>query len=97
MGDGYSRTDLRPHRRWPFVSGGSAGLRDPERPGMPVRPACAPDPNPIETAFPKPKDHLLRIGARAHDPFLQALGDICGLFDPGAGRNVFGAAGYAPD
>ena len=60
-------------------------------------PAYSPDLNPIEMAFSKLKAHLRRIGARAYDTLIQALGDICGLFDPEECRNFFSAAGYASD
>ena len=58
-------------------------------------PAYSPDLNPIEMAFSKLKAHLRRIGARTYDTLVQALGDICGLFDPKECLNFFGAAGYA--
>jgi hypothetical protein len=48
-------------------------------------------------AFSKLKTHLRRIGARPYDPLVQALGDICGLFDPEACRTFFKTAGYASD
>jgi len=60
-------------------------------------PACSPDLNPIEMAFSKLKAHLRRIGARTCDASIQALGDICGLFDPEECWNFFKAAGYASD
>jgi transposase len=64
---------------------------------MLFRPACSPDLNPIEMAFSKLKAHLRRIGARTYDALIQALGDICGLFDPEECWNFFKAAGYASD
>ena len=60
-------------------------------------PACSPDLNPIEMAFSKLKAHLRRFGARTCDALIQALGDICGLFDPEECWNFFRAAGYASD
>ena len=60
-------------------------------------PACSPDLNPIEMAFPKPKAHLRRIGARTFDQLIEAIGDIgdiCDLFTPDECRNFFHAAGY---
>ncbi len=60
-------------------------------------PAYSPDLNPIEMAFSKLKAHLRRIGARAYDTLIQALGDICDLFDPEECWNFFSAAGYASD
>ncbi|WP_369822852.1 hypothetical protein [Rhodovulum sp. MB263] len=46
-------------------------------------------------AFSKLKAHLRRIGARTSDAMLEALGDICGLFDPDEYCNFLKAAGYA--
>ena len=60
-------------------------------------PAYSPDLNPIEMAFSKLKAHLRRIGVRTYDTLIQALGDICGLFDPEECRSFFNAAGYASD
>ena len=57
-------------------------------------PACSPDLNPIEMAFPKLKAHLRRIGARTFDQLIEAIGDICDLFTPDQCRNFFHAAGY---
>ena len=57
-------------------------------------PACSPDLNPIEMAFPKLKAHLRRIGARTFDQFIKAIGEICDLFTPDECRNFFHAAGY---
>ncbi len=60
-------------------------------------PACSPDLNPIEMAFSKLKAHLRRRGARSYDSLIQALGDICGLFDQDECWNFLKAAGYASD
>lgn len=60
-------------------------------------PAYSPDLNPIEMAFSKLKAHLRRIEARTFDQLIQALGDICTLFDPNECWNFFKAAGYASD
>jgi len=60
-------------------------------------PAYSPDLNPIEMAFSKLKAHLRRMGARTFDTLLQALGDICDLFDPQNYWNFLKAAGYASD
>ena len=63
---------------------------------LPV-PACSPDLNPIEMAFPKLKAHLRRIGARTFDQLIEAIGDIgdiCDLFTPDECRNFFHEAGY---
>ena len=60
-------------------------------------PACSPDLNPIEMAFPKLKAHLRRIGARTFDQLIEAIGDIgdiCDLFTPDQCRNFFHEAGY---
>ncbi|WP_175544648.1 transposase, partial [Roseovarius azorensis] len=60
-------------------------------------PAYSPDLNPIEMAFSKLKAYLRRIGARSFDALLEALGDICELFDPLECWNFLKAAGYASD
>lgn len=60
-------------------------------------PAYPPDLNPIEMAFSKLKAHLRRLGARTYGQLIQALGQICDLFDPDECWNFFRAAGYAPD
>ena len=57
-------------------------------------PACSPDLNPIEMAFPKLKANLRRIGARTFDQLIEAIGEICDLFTPDECRNFFHAAGY---
>ena len=57
-------------------------------------PACSPDLNPIEMAFPKLKAHLRHIGARTFDQLIEAIGDICDLFTPDECRKFFHAAGY---
>ena len=48
-------------------------------------------------AFSKLKAHLRRMGARTFDTLLQALGDICDLFDPQNYWNFLKAAEYAAD
>ena len=58
-------------------------------------PACSPDLNPIEMAFPKLKAHPRRIGARTFDQLIEAIGDICDLFTPDQCWNFFQVAGYA--
>ena len=58
-------------------------------------PPYSPDLNPIEMAFSKLKAHLRRIGARTFDELIDAIGDICDLFDPVECWNFFKAAGYA--
>lgn len=60
-------------------------------------PAYSPDLNPIEMAFSKLKAHLRRIGARTYDHLLEAIGNICDLFDPQECWNFLKAAGYASD
>lgn len=60
-------------------------------------PAYSPDLNPIEMAFAKLKAHLRRIEARTFDQLIQALGDICTLFNSNECGNFFKAAGYASD
>lgn len=60
-------------------------------------PPYSPDLNPIEQAFAKLKAHLRRIGARTYDQLINAIGDICDLFDPIECCNFLKDAGYAPD
>lgn len=60
-------------------------------------PQYSPDLNPIEMAFAKLKAHLRKAAARTFDALFEALGDICGLFDPVECRNYFAKAGYASD
>ncbi len=60
-------------------------------------PPYSPDLNPIEMAFSKLKAHLRRVGARTFDALLNAIGDICDLFNPEECRNFLKAAGYASD
>lgn len=60
-------------------------------------PTYSPDINPNEKVFSKLKAHLHRIGARPYHTLTQALGDICGLFDPEECWNFFKAAGYVLD
>jgi len=58
-------------------------------------PPYSPDLNPIEMAFSKLKAHLRRIGARTFDQLLNAIGEICDLFNPEECWNYLQAAGYA--
>ena len=58
-------------------------------------PPYSPDLNPIEMAFSKLKAHMRAAQARTYDALLQAIGDICGLFEPEECWNFFNAAGYA--
>ena len=58
-------------------------------------PPYSPDLNPIKMAFSKLKAHLRRIGARTFDQLIQAVGDICGMFNPDECRNYLQHAGYA--
>lgn len=59
-------------------------------------PRYSPDLNPIEMAFAKLKAHLSKAAARTFDALIDALGDICRLFQPSECQNYFKAAGYAP-
>lgn len=59
-------------------------------------PQYSPDLNPIEMAFAKLKAHLRKIAARTFDALIEAIGDICGLFDPTECANYFKKAGYGP-
>ena len=58
-------------------------------------PPYAPDPDPIEMAFAKPKAHLRRIGARPFTDMFDGLAEIRDLFAPEEGWNCFRDAGYA--
>lgn len=60
-------------------------------------PQYSPDLNPIEMAFSKLKAHLRKIAARTFDALIEAIGDICNLYDPDECWNYFKAAGYGPD
>ena len=60
-------------------------------------PPYSPDLNPIEQAFAKLKAHLRRCGARTYDALIQAIGDICNLFEPQECWNYLKNAGYASD
>ena len=60
-------------------------------------PPYSPDLNPIEMAFSKLKAHLRRIGARTFDNLIEAIGNICDLYDPSECWNFFWAAGYVSD
>lgn len=60
-------------------------------------PQYSPDLNPIEMAFAKLKAHLRRIAARTFDVLIQAIGDICHLYDPSECWNYFIKAGYGSD
>ena len=57
-------------------------------------PPYSPDLNPIEQAFSKLKAHLRRIGARTFTEVFEAIGSICGLYQPQECWNYFKAAGY---
>jgi hypothetical protein len=48
-------------------------------------------------AFAKLKAHLRRAQARTFDTLVEAIGDICGLFDPQECWNYLQKAGYASD
>ena len=45
-------------------------------------PQYSPDLNPIEMPFAKLKAHLRKAAARTFDALIDAIGDICRLFDP---------------
>lgn len=60
-------------------------------------PQYSPDLNPIEQAFSKLKAHLRRIAARTFDALIEAIGDICHLYQPDECSNYFKAAGYGSD
>lgn len=60
-------------------------------------PQYSPDLNPIEMAFAKLKAHLRKAAARTFDTLIDAIGDICRLFDPAECWNYFTKAGYGPN
>jgi transposase len=60
-------------------------------------PQYSPDLNPIEIAFSKLKSHLRKAAARTFDALIDAIGDICSLYNPDECRNYFKAAGYVSD
>jgi len=57
----------------------------------------APDLNPIEMAFSKLKAHLRKAAARTFDALIEAIGDICHLYQPLECSNYFTEAGYGSD
>lgn len=59
-------------------------------------PQYSPDLNPIEMAFAKLKAHLRKAAARTFDALIEAIGDICNLFDSDECSNYFSKAGYGP-
>lgn len=60
-------------------------------------PPYSPDLNPIEMAFSKLKAHLRKIGARTFDTLIEAIGNVCNIFEPQECWNYLKAAGYASD
>ena len=60
-------------------------------------PKYSPDLNPIEMAFAKLKTLLRKAKARTYDALWQAVGDICGLFEPGECWNYLKNTGYVAD
>lgn len=60
-------------------------------------PQYSPDLNPIEMAFSKLKAHLRKIAARTFDALIEAIGDICHLYQPRECWNYFVKAGYGSD
>ena len=60
-------------------------------------PQYSPDLNPIEMAFSKLKAHLRKAAARTFDALIEAIGDICNLYNPQECRNYFKTAGYVSD
>jgi transposase len=60
-------------------------------------PQYSPDLNPIEMAFAKLKAHLRKAAARTFDALIDAIGDICALYDPTECSNYFAKAGYGSD
>lgn len=60
-------------------------------------PQYSPDLNPIEMAFAKLKAHLRKAAARTFDALIDAIGDICRLYNPTECSNYFAKAGYGSD
>ena len=60
-------------------------------------PQYSPDLNPIEMVFAKLKAHLRKAAARTFDALIDAIGDICGLYEPTECQNYFTKAGYGSD
>ena len=60
-------------------------------------PQYSPDLNPIEMAFSKLKAHLRKAATRTFDALIEAIGNICDLFQPAECLNYFRKAGYGPD
>jgi transposase len=60
-------------------------------------PQYSPDLNPIEMAFSKLKAHLRKAAARTFDALIEAIGDICHLYQPLECSNYFTEAGYGSD
>ncbi len=60
-------------------------------------PPYSPDLNPIEMAFSKLKAHLRRMAARTFEALIDAVGDICELFEPQECENYFKAAKYVAE
>ena len=60
-------------------------------------PPYSPALNPIEMAFSKLKARMRAAQARTYDALIEAIGDICSLFEPEECWRFFNAAGYASD
>jgi len=48
-------------------------------------------------AFAKLKAHLRKAAARTLEALIEAIGDICNLYQPAECRNYFRGAGYISD
>ena len=57
-------------------------------------PQYSSDLNPIEMALSKLKAHQRKAAARTFDAFVNAIGEICNLYNPDKCQNFFKAAGY---
>ena len=57
-------------------------------------PQYSPDLNPIEKAFSKLKAHLRKASPRTFDALIEAIGDICKLYEPAECASYFNATGY---
>lgn len=65
--------------------------------GLPFRPPCSPDSNPIANAFARLKARLRKAAERTVAPPWAAIGRITDTFGPAECANPFSACGYDPD
>jgi hypothetical protein len=72
-------------------------MSEGERRLVPVLAALQPRSEPDRNGILKLKAHMRAAKARTYGALLQAIGDICSLFEPEECWNFFNAAGYASD